>query len=104
LASSTTQQKRLVLTDPRRALRQSQEDCLPTWDPRLSAAGNRAARQLAGLLDRLAKMLSWMRYRGRADLMACDREVLWEGFGRLVVETRAVAEAGEDFLTELKQV
>jgi hypothetical protein len=103
LASSTAEQKRLVLTDPRRALRQSQEDCLPAWDPRLSAAGNRAARQLAGLLDRLAKMLSWMRYRGRADLVACDREVLSEGFGRLVVEAQAVAEAGEDLLAELKQ-
>lgn len=86
LASSTKEQKRLVLTDPRRALRQSQEESVPTWDPRLSAAGNRAGRQLAGLLDRLAKMLSWMRYRGRADLKACDRDVLSEGFRRLVVE------------------
>jgi hypothetical protein len=84
-------------------LRQSREDFVPVWDPRLSAAGNRAARHLAGLLDRLAKMLSWMRYHGRADLMACDREVLSEGFGRLVLEARAVAEAGEDFLAELRQ-
>lgn len=103
LASSTTEQKRLVLTDPRRALRQSQEEPVPGWDPRLSAAGNRIARQLAGLLDRMAKMLSWMRYRGRADLQNCDRKVLSDGFQRLVTEAQTMIEAGQDLLAELEQ-
>jgi ParB-like chromosome segregation protein Spo0J len=103
LASSTTEQKTLVLKEPRRALRQAQGLFVHHWDPRLSTAGNRAARQLAALLDRLAKMHSWLRYSGRSDLMACDREPLVPGFERLVEETRTVAEATEDFLAELKQ-
>jgi hypothetical protein len=103
LASSTTEQKALVLSEPRRALRQSQDQFVHHWDPRLSTAGNRAARQLAALLDRLAKMHSWLRYSGRGDLMACDRQPLAPGFGRLAEEAKTVAEATEDFVQELKQ-
>jgi ParB-like chromosome segregation protein Spo0J len=103
LASTTGEQKALVLKEPRRALRQAQGQFVHHWDPRLSTEGNRAARQLAALLDRLAKMYSWLRYSGRSDLMACDREPLVSGFERLAGEATAVAEATEDFLAELKQ-
>jgi hypothetical protein len=103
LASSTAEQKALVLSEPRRALRQAQGQFVHHWDPRLSTAGNRAARQLAVLLDRLAKMHSWLRYSGRGELMACDREPLVLGLERLAGEARMVAEATEDFVKELKQ-
>ena len=103
LASSTGEQKSLVLSEPRRALRHVEDHFIHHWDPRLSTAGNRVARHLAALLDRLAKMHSWLRYNGRSDLLACDREPLASGFERLLQETRAVAEATEDFVAELKQ-
>ena len=103
LASSTREQKQCVLGDPRRALRQANPHCVPMWDPRLSSNGNRTAKQLASLLDQLAKMQSWLRYRGRGDLMACDREPLLPGFERLVRESGTVSEACQDFLKELRQ-
>ena len=103
LASSTGEQKSLVLQEPRRALRQAQGSPVPSWDPRLSTAGNRVARQLGALLERLAQMHSWLRYSGRGVLLACDREPLQPGFERLLAETAAVREATGDFLAELKQ-
>ncbi len=102
LASSSDQQRRFVLEQPRQALRQSQGSPAPSWDPRLSAAGNQAAKRLAGLLDQLAKMQSWLRYRGRGALMACDREPLKGGFERLARECETVAEAAGDFVRELR--
>jgi ParB-like chromosome segregation protein Spo0J len=102
LASSTQEQKDFVLSDPRKALRQSQDHYVHCWDPRLSTAGNRAAKQLGSLLDGLAKMQSWLRYQGRGQLQACDTEPLQAGFQRLGCESRLVAESVDDFLAELK--
>lgn len=102
LASSTQEQTSFVLQDPRRALRQSEDHFVHHWDPRLSVAGNRIAKRLALLLDCLAKMQSWLRYQGRGELQACDREPLESGFARLVEEARLVSESCEDFLQELK--
>ena len=102
LASSTQEQTSFVLSDPRRALRQSEDHFVHQWDPRLSVAGNRIARRLALLLDNLAKMQSWLRYQGRAELAACDREPLESGFARLAEEARLVSQLSDDFLEELK--
>jgi hypothetical protein len=102
LSSGTREQKNFVLGDPRKALRQSENGYVHHWDPRLSTAGNRAAKQLASLLDGLAKMQSWLRYQGRGQLQACDREPLETGFQRLSRESRLVAEAVDDFVAELK--
>jgi ParB-like chromosome segregation protein Spo0J len=102
LASSTTEQANFVLSEPRQALRQSDERYVHHWDPRLSVAGNRVAKRLALLLDCLAKMQSWLRYQGRGELQACDREPLEIGFRRLLQESRLTAEASEDFVKELK--
>jgi hypothetical protein len=102
LASSTQEQRTFVLSDPRRALRQADDRFVHHWDPRLSVAGNRVAKRLALLLDCLAKMQSWLRYQGRGELQACDREPLESGFQRLVEETRLVSKISEDFLQELK--
>ena len=102
LASSTQEQTAFVLSDPRRALRQADERFIHHWDPRLSVAGNRVAKRLALLLDCLARMQSWLRYQGRGELQACDREPLTVGFQRLVEEARLVSEISADFLGELK--
>jgi len=102
LASSTQEQTSFVLSDPRRALRQSDDRFVHHWDPRLSVAGNRVAKRLALLLDCLARMQSWLRYQGRGELQACDREPLESGFQRLVEEARLVSESSEDFIKELK--
>jgi hypothetical protein len=102
LASVTKQQTDFVLSDPRRALRQSEERYIHQWDPRLSTAGNRIAKRLGFLLDGLAKMQTWMRYQGRGELQACDRELLQGGFQRLADECRLVASATSDLLQELK--
>jgi ParB-like chromosome segregation protein Spo0J len=102
LASSTREQTTFVLSDPRRALRQADDRFVHHWDPRLSVAGNRIAKRLALLLDCLAKMQSWLRYQGRGQLQACDREPLESGFQRLAKESRLVSEVSEDFLRELK--
>ena len=58
---------------------------------------------LAALLDRLAKMHSWLRYSGRGELQACDRELIRPGFERLLAETAVVREATQDFVAELQQ-
>jgi len=102
LASSTQEQTSFVLSDPRRALRQSDDRYVHHWDPRLSVAGNRVAKRLALLLDCLAKMQSWLRYQGRGELQACDRGPLESGFRRLVQEAQLTGEASQDFLKELK--
>jgi hypothetical protein len=102
LASSTQEQTAFVLSDPRRALRQADDRFIHHWDPRLSVAGNRVAKRLALLLDCLARMQSWLRYQGRGELQACDREPLTVGFQRLVEEARLVSEISADFLGELK--
>jgi hypothetical protein len=47
-------------------------------------------------------MQSWLRYQGRGELQACDREPLEGGFQRLVEEARLVSKISEDFLQELK--
>ena len=102
LASSTQEQTALVLGDPRKALRQSEDGYVHYWDPRMSAEGNRAARRLALLLDCLAKMQSWLRYQGRGALQACDVEPLQPGFQRLHCETQQMSEVVADFMAELK--
>lgn len=101
-ASSTSEQTDFVLSKPREALRQSQSSYVHHWDPRMSAAGNRVARRLGQLLDSLAKMNTWLRYSGRAELQAVDREPLTGGFVKLEQETQLVGEATGDFLKELK--
>ena len=68
----------------------------------MSAAGNRVAKRLGQLLDSLAKMNTWLRYSGRAELQAVDREPLTGGFVKLEQESMLVGEATRDFLKELK--
>jgi ParB-like chromosome segregation protein Spo0J len=101
VACPSRSQVEFILREPRRALRQAQTESLPSWDPRLSASGNRVLRQLGHLLDGLGRMENWLRHKGRADLAPCDRSVLLPGFQRLTRDTRTVAELTDDLLTEI---
>jgi hypothetical protein len=101
-ASSTTEQRNFVLTKPREAIRQAQDSYVHHWDPRLSVAGNRIAKRLGLLLDGIAKMNTWLRFEGRGQLQACDREPLTEGFFKLRQEAYLLSEATADFVQELK--
>ena len=101
LASGTQEKATFVLERPREALREAQAGEVRGWDPRLSAAGNRVSRQLAALLDQLARMANWLRHHGRGDLALCDRGVLEPAFTRLAGEAQTVAELTDDFLKEI---
>ena len=76
LVSGTREKAAFVLERPREALREAQAGEVRGWDPRLSAAGNRVSRQLAALLDHLARMGNWLRHHGRGDL-ACATGACW---------------------------
>ena len=55
LESVTAEQKMFVLANPRQALGHAGAAEPKGWDPRLSSLGNRLSKQLAVLLDRLAR-------------------------------------------------
>jgi ParB-like chromosome segregation protein Spo0J len=101
LASGTREKTAFVLEKPRQALQQVGQPSVRSWDPRLSAAGNRVNRQLGLLLDQLGRMENWLHHRGRGELGLCDRRLLGDRFQHLVQQGRLVAELSEDFLAEL---
>jgi ParB-like chromosome segregation protein Spo0J len=102
LASSTQEQTKFVLEKPRQAIAQSQDHHVHSWDPRLSAAGNRLAKRLGFLLDSLSKMNTYLRFEGRGQLQACDRGPLLPGFNKLQQEASLLLEANDDFIKEFK--
>jgi ParB-like chromosome segregation protein Spo0J len=102
LSSSTREQKEFVLEKPRQALSQARGGPTRSWDPRLSTAGNRVARKLGGLLDSLAGMENWLRYRGRGELLLWDVGILSPGFERLARDSQVVGELAGDFVEEMK--
>jgi ParB-like chromosome segregation protein Spo0J len=91
-----------VLARPREALAQAQAGGGRAHDPRLSVAGNRVSRQLSDLLEQLARMESWLRQRGRADLTACDGGLLAERVARLSCDAGTVAALASDLYEELR--
>jgi ParB-like chromosome segregation protein Spo0J len=102
LACSTREQRGFVLEKPRQALAQARGGPVRSWDPRLSTAGNRAARKLFWLLDDLSRMENWLRHSGRGELSLCDRTILSPGFERLVCDGRVVVELASDLAEEWK--
>lgn len=102
-SASTSEQTQFVLEKPRQAIRQSQDSYVHQWDPRLSTAGNRAAKRLGFLLDAATKMNHWLRLTGRSELQACDRPVLLPSFVKLQNEASLLVEATTDFIKELQQ-
>jgi hypothetical protein len=65
-AAKSTEQREFVLAKPREALSQSNGGLVRGRDPRLSQAGDWAARRLGMVLEQLAKLDSWLRHDGRA--------------------------------------
>jgi ParB-like chromosome segregation protein Spo0J len=65
LSAGTGEKQEFVLAKPREALREVSGTEARPWDPRLSVAGNRVNRQLAAVLDGLARMENWLRHRPR---------------------------------------
>jgi len=102
LAAGTREKKHFVLENPRQAIRQAEGSSVRAYDPRLSPAGNRVNKQLAFLLDSLARMETWLVQRGRGELAAADGPLLREPFQRLLGQSQAVAESTQDFLKELE--
>jgi ParB/RepB/Spo0J family partition protein len=97
----TQEQEEYVLAKPRQALVEANQLICPAWDPRLSVAGNRFSKQLARLLDQLARMESWLNQRSRAELRACDRLALMPGLERLARDSRTVAALAGELLQEV---
>ena len=101
LASADTRQREFVLRKPREAIGQAHAEVVPTSDPRLTVAGNRLSKDLAILLDRLARMATWFQFRGLAELSRADRGILAPHVERLVSEARVMADLAEEFHTEV---
>jgi hypothetical protein len=103
LESVTTEQKQFVLAQPREALGHIRAGESRSWDPRLSARGNRVSKQLAALLDRLAGVENFLECRGWTSLVASDRLVLGPIFDRLARDARCVAEGAGDLAVEMRR-
>jgi hypothetical protein len=103
LGSVTAEQKMFVLTKPREALGLPGAAQVKSWDPRLSAAGNRLSQQLAVLLDRLANLENFLACRRWTGLSAADRLVLGPLFQRLARDARCVADGAADLALEMQQ-
>jgi ParB family transcriptional regulator, chromosome partitioning protein len=103
LGSVTAEQKLFVLTKPREALGQASAKEPKSWDPRLSARGNRLCQQLAVLLDRLAGLENFLECHGWTSLEAADRLVLGPLFQRLARDAKCVADGAADLAVEMQQ-
>jgi ParB-like chromosome segregation protein Spo0J len=101
--TASREQEEFILAKPRQALEQAQGQERRVRDPRLSAAGNRIARQLGLLLDLLARMENWLRHRGRAELTEHDRGLLAPRLGRLSQDAGTVSELTSDWVNETEQ-
>jgi ParB/RepB/Spo0J family partition protein len=97
----TLEQEEHVLAQPRQALAEVNQLVCPAWDPRLSVAGNRFSKQLARLLEQLARMESWLSARSRAELRACDRLALAPALERLARDSCSVAALAGELLAEV---
>ncbi len=100
-SAASRPQVEYVLEKPRQALTQSQAGPWLTSDPRLTPAGNKVSRQLASLLEQLARMETWLRQRGRAELGRGDRLLLAQSFVKLGVAAGTVADLSQDLGQEL---
>ncbi len=83
LTSGQRSHQEFILEKPRQALAQAQGIALPSYDPRLSKAGNRVSKRLGMLLDQVVRMRNWIEHGGYDDLTASDRSILAESFDRL---------------------
>ncbi|MFO0954722.1 MAG: ParB N-terminal domain-containing protein [Isosphaeraceae bacterium] len=103
LGAVTAEQKLFVLTRPRAALGQADAPEHKSWDPRLSANGNRVSRQLVVLLDCLAWVENYLECRRRTALRNADGLVLGPVFARLARDAARVAEGAGDLAVEMSR-
>jgi ParB-like chromosome segregation protein Spo0J len=96
LDGTSLRQQALLLQDARAALVQAAGAAGPVRDPRLSAAGNRLARQAAMLLDLLGRLENRQRHPGLAELTRDDRRLLAPRLMHLVGAARRVAAVVEE--------
>jgi len=100
LEGASPEQTAFVLAKPREALARLHGGQGRAWDPRLSAAGNRLARQLANLLQQLQWLEHWLLHRAQRPLSVADRRVLRPEFTRLLRDSSVVTELTGDLLAE----
>jgi ParB/RepB/Spo0J family partition protein len=103
LSAAGSAQQTFLLEQPREALRRAQARPLWRHDPRLSRAGNQAARQVGRLLEEQGRWLAWLRSRGLLRLQRSDGPLLAPLLERLVQEARCVAEETEAYRQELRE-
>jgi ParB-like chromosome segregation protein Spo0J len=103
LGAYSREKEEFLLAQPRRALAEVNRLTTPPWDPRLSVAGNHFSKQLARLLEQLARMEAWLTQRSRAELRGCDRLALQGGLQRLSRDSRSVADLAAELLAEVVQ-
>lgn len=103
LGSVTVEQRLFVLTKPRQALNLDAAPERASWDPRLSARGNRVSKQMAALLDRLAWVENFLECRGWTSLTVSDRLVLGPVFARLARDAHCVSEGAGDLALEMSR-
>jgi ParB/RepB/Spo0J family partition protein len=103
LSAAAPMQREHVLAQPREALRLAQ--LRPCWqyDPRLSAQGNRTARQLSRLLEELVRWLAWLRCPGILRLAPGDGSRLRPALEQVLQQTGCVLAETEKLVRELVQ-
>jgi ParB family transcriptional regulator, chromosome partitioning protein len=102
LSAAGEMQRHHVLAQPREALRLAQ--LRPCWqyDPRLSAQGNRTARQLSRLLEELARWLAWLRCPGILRLAHSDGPLLRLALEQVLQQAGSVHEETGKLVQELR--
>jgi ParB/RepB/Spo0J family partition protein len=102
LSAAGEMQREHVLAQPREALRLAQ--LRPCWqyDPRLSAQGNRTARQLSRLLEELIRWLAWLRCPGILRLSHSDGPLLRPALEQVLQQAGSVHEETGKLVQELR--
>lgn len=90
LSAAGTTQQAFLLEQPREALRRAQARPVWQYDPKLSRAGNQAARQAGRLLEELGRWLAWLRSRGLLRVQRSDGPLLAPLLQRVVQEAGCV--------------
>jgi len=103
LGAAGETQRQHVLAQPREALRLAQ--LRPCWqyDPRLSAQGNRTARQLSRLLEELVRWLAWLRCPGILRLAQSDGPRLRPALEQVLQQAGSVREETGKLVQELRE-
>ena len=101
LGAAGETQRQHVLTQPREALRLAQTRPCWQYDPRLSGAGNRTARQLGRLLEELLRWLAWLRCPGLLQLARSDGELLRPALAQLLEQSGRVHDETRTLLEDL---